>query len=336
VAEQLQAEIIASHLTLDAIRLRLAAQAAPRHWRKPLSALAAKLEHGTPLEIALEQQPSIPGELDCLLSEALQVASPTALILAAVRNRQQVGRNWEKLLRFVTYPALLLGAALVVGAVFSYVIKRSADFSMIDQLGIPGGEVMLSFIEDQHQALLGLALIYVWLGGVLLTIAVVGPRWAWSAVLGGVVLIGRPLRWISLQELLQRYALFITQGLPSVPAAEATARSFRLSRQAMAAQALSQRLQAVCALGQALCQSTLSDGLTRPALQLLDMRGADTARAIAETSQLLERLTDQRCRALATTLPVVLLLLVGSIVWSSMCAYLLGFLPLVTMITSLA
>lgn len=340
LSAELQSEILDGPSALDALRLRLAAQLAPRRWRGPLESLATAIDSGEALEQAFEQrQQAIPQELRCLIAEALSVPEPTTLVLDAVRIRQTIGRDWRELMQLMTYPLLLFGLALVVGGAFSFLMlgpQTAWITHQFEMFGLTDGEPFIAFMNDQHQSIVGLTIACGWTIVSMLTIAVVGPRWAWSAVLGGVLLIGPPLRWISLREILQRYELFISQGTSPIAATEAVTRTFRHSNQAVAAAAIAQRIQAGMPLGQALCASLLSDGLSRPALRLLDLRGEDMPRALEETAELLGVLTEQRCRGLSLLLPMFSILMVGTIVWATMSVYLLAFLPLVSMITSLA
>ncbi len=341
VSKELAPEIISGPLALDGLKLRLAAQVAPRRWRRPLESLAQAIDGGDGLDVAFErQQASHPQELRCLIAESLSVPDPTQLILDAIRIRRHIGRDWYELIHLMIYPLMLFGLALVVGCAFNFLTLGSPDFSVYDfyqDIGLRSGiEPFLSFITDQFQAIIGLTLASGWTLLVLITIALVGPRWGLSSVLGGVLLIGQPFRWILLREILQRYELFIAQGVTSVAAAEAVARTFQQSSQAVAARAVAGRIQAGIPLGQSLCLSLLSDGLVRPALRLLDLRGSEMPRALSDTAELLGNLTAQRCRGLAMLLPIFSILFVGSIVWATVAVYLLMIMPMIGLITSLA
>jgi type II secretory pathway component PulF len=168
------------------------------------------------------------------------------------------------------------------------------------------------------------------------TIAVVGPAWALTSIIGGVRVFGRPLRWINLSEILHRYQLFIGQGLPTIDAAAAVSRSFSSSAQRYAAEGIERRIRQGTSLGDAFAATSMSDGLCRPALRMLDFRGKDLSTALAETSQLLQDMVEQRCRSLSGVMPLLVLLIVGSVVWSVFSCYLLAFMPLISMISSLA
>lgn len=332
----LQAEILDGSSLLDALKLRLAAQQATPGWQKSLASLASQLDQGVALEAAIGNLARAPRALKNLLDESLLVPNPTSLVLAAVRVQASNRQSWQAVTRLVAYPLVLLGLSLVVGVAFSWLIGRTLPVNVYREFDLSGIEPLIGFIDDQYQSVLGMALSYVFAVLVFLTILVAGPPWAWAAVVSGIVLVGRPLRWIALREILQSYQMFISQGLSSVAAAEAVARLFRHSSHSVAAAMLAQRIEAGIAPGQSLCLSLLSDGLTRPALRLLDLRGSHLPQALAETVELLGRLIEQRCRALSTILPFFLLMIVGSTIWATLCTYLFGLLPLITMITSLA
>ncbi|MCA9180323.1 MAG: type II secretion system F family protein [Planctomycetales bacterium] len=333
---ELQAEILDGSILLDALKLRLAAQQATRRWQNPLASLASQLEQGIALETAISNLARAPQALRNVLDESLLAPDPTSLVLSAVRAQASNRQNRQALTRLVAYPSVLLGLSLAVGVAFSWLISHTLPIDVYREFELSGIEPLIGFIDDQYQAVLGMALGYLFVVLVSLTIFIAGPPWVWGAVVSGMVLIGRPLRWIALREILQTYHLFLSQGLPSVSAAEAVARIFRHSSQSIAATKLAQRMEAGIAPGQSLCLSLLSDGLTRPALRLLDLRGSHLPQALVETVELLGRLIEQRCRALSTVLPVFLLMIVGSVIWATMCTYLFGLLPLVAMISSLA
>lgn len=324
-------------LTLDALQLRLAAQMSPYRWSRALNRLAADVDAGRPLDEAFHRHsPMIPAQLRSLIGEALQVPDPTRLVLDAVQVRDKVRDNWRELMGMIAYPTLLFSIALGVGVAFSFVMRSTVDFSWIEEFGLRGYPELKASLDDQHHAVLGLAMSFGWIVLVLATIALIGPSWAWLAVMGGLLLIGRPLRWVALQELLTRFEMFIGQGLPSLAAAEAVSRSFHRSSQATVAAAIAARIKDGMPLGRSVSRSMLADGLCRPALELLDLRGGNMQQALVQTAELLGHLTEQRCRALAMILPVFLLALVGTIVWASICTYFMGLMPLVSMISSLA
>lgn len=316
----------------DALKLTLAGQVAPRRWRRHLQAVVRHLDHGVPLDEALRQQASaMPRELRCLFQEAMVVPDPTSLLVEAVRARADVRQGWRELISIILYPLGLFVVALSIGVGFSYAMTQMVDMNWIDQFGFAGFDSTVTNLVDQHHAVVGLAVITAWVGIMLLTIALVGPSWAWIAVLGGFVLIGKPLRWTSLREILHRFELFVSQGLSTLDAANSVSRSFSSSSQAVVTRAIARRIEAGMPLGKALGASMLTDGLCRPALLMLD-DSDDISRSMGKTADLLGQMTDQRCQMLGSILPVFVLSLVGTILWATLSAYFVGLMPLFNML----
>ena len=318
---------------LNAVKLRLAKQYAPRRWRAWIESIARSLEQGIPLDAAVGKvRSSAPLELGALVDSAMQVGAPTQLILDALRTRESLRSSWKELWTLLLYPTVTLVFAVSIGVMFSSVM----DFGFLEEFGLKGADQVLATVNDQRQSMYGLAFVMGWTLAVLGTIAVIGPAWALTSILGGVRIFGRPLRWINLSEILHRYQLFISQDLPTVAAAAAVSRSFASSSQRYAAEGIERRVRQGSSLGEAIAATSMSDGLCRPALRMLDHRGADLSCALAETSELLQHMVEQRCQSLSGVMPLFVLLIVGSVVWSVFSCYLLAFMPLVSMITSLA
>jgi len=320
-------------ITLDLLKLRLAAQIAPVRWRGSLEMIATKIEGGDPLERAIGSTRA-PRELQCLLSESLNLPDPPRFVLDAIRGRTEVRASWNSFVSLVSYPLAIFVVAVLIGVAFSFVTRGMVDFAAIEEYGLSGFAPVKANIDDQHAALTGAAMVIGWVTLVLLTIAVVGPPWAWTAVVGGVVIIGRPLRWVSLQEILHRYHLFADQGVADGNIGRAVARSFNRSSQAVVAASVAQRIEAGMPIGRSLAQSMLSDGLCRPALLLLDEPGAQASAGFLRTARLLGLLAEQRCRVLGMVMPVLLILMVGTVIWATISCYIMVFLPLVNMISS--
>jgi type II secretory pathway component PulF len=129
--------------------------------------------------------------------------------------------------------------------------------------------------------------------------------------------------------------LFLQQGLNPVEASIQVARSFSSSSQRHAARIVAIRLQSGMSLGMALAQQPDSDSLCRPSLRMLDERGGGLADALAATSKLLRRMAEERCRALAGVMPVVVLLVGATIVWGMLSSYFVALYPLIRMLTML-
>ena len=82
--------------------------------------------------------------------------------------------------------------------------------------------------------------------------------------------------------------------------------------------------------------SMYSDPLCRPALLLLNKQGSQLTDALMQTARLLGSLSEQRCRVMSMIVPVFLLAAVGTILWSTITCYMMIFMPLVKMISSLS
>lgn len=321
---------------LDAMKLRLARQLAPRMWRRALTQLAERIDEGTALEeCAREPRGKLPAELHSLLQESLATADPTCFLVDTLRIRSRVQRNWQEFLAVIFYPLLLFVFALAVGVAFSFVMNTMVDFSWMEEFGIAGSDAFRTNLADQHHAIVGLGMVVGWMLLALLTVYFVGPAWTWLSIVGGFVVVGKPLRWLALQELLFRYQLLVQQGKSTSEAAEAVARSFSKGSQAIVARAVANRISAGMPLGKAIGSSLLADGLCRPSILLLDHRGKDIAEALEETAGLLGRITEQQLRTLGAVLPAFVLAVVGTVLWGSLSVYLMGLAPLINAISGL-
>ncbi|MCR9291218.1 MAG: type II secretion system F family protein [bacterium] len=335
-----QAEILDTAVgrhVLDSLKLRLAAEIGPLRWRRPLQNLAALLGQGIPLDDALRQQSgALPAELNSLLRESLKVRDPAGLLIEAIRVRTKSDKGWRILVSTSVYPMVLFVAALAVGLAFSFSIRSMVTLDWFDEFGLMGFENLRASIDDQHHAILGMAMITAWVLMVLLSLWFVGPPWAWLAVMGGMILVGKPLRWMSLQEMLNRYHLFLVHGLQPAAAVDAAARSFHSSRQSVFSQSIARDVQLGMPLGRAIGACSLTDGLCRPIVLLIDQRSEDLDLALSDAANVLGQMAEQRCRSLATVVPVFALALVGTILFGAIASYLMSLMPLVTMISSLA
>ncbi len=323
--------------TLGALNLRLARQVAPARWARVFDDMAGRIETGTPFDEAFRQcQARIPRELRGLIQEALRTPEPGTLLAESVRVRAEVQRTWREFTATIVYPLVLLGFALVVGIAFSFSMKTMVSYEWMEDFGIVGTEQLAANLDDQHHAVVGLGMILGWLALVLVSLYWLGPPWAWLAVLGGMLIVGKPLRWLSLQELLVRLQIFISQGQPTSEAAHAVARSFAGSPQAVSATAIANRIEAGAPIGQAIATSMLTDGLCRPAVLALDQTQGEIVPALLLTSDLLGDLVEQRCRTLRSILPVIVLALVGTVLWSSLSVYVMALIPLIDTISDLS
>ena len=298
--------------------------------------MAERVEAGTVLPDAVQElNNSAPRELRCLLREALSAKDPAGLMVDLVRVRQEVRVGWRSFLSVTLYPGILFLFALGICLAFSFLMRNMVDLDWMDSFGIAGTDQIRATIDDQHQAIVGISVIVVWVGLVLATVMLFGPSWATVAVLGGMVVIGKPLRWLNLQELLQRYQLFVDQGIEATELPAVVARSFSRSSQAVVAGAIAQRIASGVPIGRALSRSVLSDGLCRPALLMLDERKDNFGNAFGETARLLGTMTSQRCATLGAMIPLLVLAAVGTLIWASLSSYVLGLTPLIRMLSSL-
>ena len=336
----LQAEIledINGARLLAALKLRLAGQLAHRRWRGPLLQLSSAVEAGQSLEEAIaQQQAALPRELYSLLRESLNVKDPGGMLVDALGIHSNVRASWRAMMGVMVYPAILFLFAVLVGVAFSYCMKNMVSLEWIETFGLSGSESLQTAIVDQHNAILGLGLVSLWTVAILAMITFAGPAWAWLSVMSGAVIFGKPLRWLSLREILYRYRLFLSHGLNTADVAEAVARSFERSSQSTVCRAIADRISGGTPLGKAMSACLLSDGLSRPALLLLDHRGADLPVALEEAASLLGQMAEHRCRTLTTLIPFFSLAMVGTILWASISIYLWSLLPLITAISSLA
>ncbi len=322
---------------LNAVKLRLAAQYAPRGWRSWIIAVAQTIESGIPFESAVSSLDSAaPRELRQLIVSALRVKDPMQLVLEALQARVALRSSWRELLSLMIYPIFSLAFATLVGTLFSFMLSRVIDLKYIEEFGLTGMDGIVAALQDQSQAIVGIGFIVGWTLITLATVSIVGPPWALTSIGGGIFLFGRPLRWINLTELLNRFGLFVKQGLSPVDAAAAVSESFANSGQRFASRAIEKRILLGMSLGNALAQSSLSDNLCRPVLRMLDYRGADLGRSLHETSHILQQLADRRCRSLSALMPMLVVFIVGTVIWGLISSYLLSLLPLLRMITSFA
>lgn len=321
--------------TLDALKLRLSAQVAPRRWRSALATLAERLEAGISLDVAVEAaRGKLPRELETLIVQAMRTPDPTRLLLDAVRVRETAQAGWRQFWQLIAYPLVLLGATLCVVLLFSLVLQSLPNVA--EQFGFSGAESIQAVADDHHQAVVGLAFVYAWTLLTMVTIAIIGPRWAWTAIVSGMFLIGRPVRWLAMHEIVMRLEMFISQGLSVADSAGAVAESFRHSSQGPVTGAIAERVQQGVPLGSSLGDCTVAEGLSRPMLELIDLRCSDLCSALRDTAELLRALAEERCRTLAVLLPGFLILLIGSLLWSAVGTYLSSLAPLISMISSLA
>lgn len=339
-AKPASAEVLdepAAYETLATFKLHFAARVAHGRWRRCLNRISLAVERGQPLEDAIAQADrGCPRELHYLMREALGLPDPAEVILRAVQVRQRLGDSWRSFVGLITYPMILLIFATSIALGFSLMMQQMVVLSGMKEFELSNFDRAEALLNDYHAATVGLCVIVAWSVVLLGTLRWLGPPWAWTAVIGGVRVIGRPLRWFSLQEILLRYELFASQGSGGPDLAGRVSRSFAGGSHALVSQRVAGQVEAGAALGQALGYSMLSDGLCRPALLLLDRQNAQLVPALRRTAAMLGRLAEQRCRVLGSILPIFVLLMVGTLIVGAINAYLMIFVVLVSMVTSLA
>jgi type II secretory pathway component PulF len=336
-SQPLTAEALAAGETanLDSLNLQIAMQIAPRSWLSSLQRLAESTERRVPLEEAISQHaPSMSREFRSLAMASLKLPEPTQFLLdAIVARRDSQGIRWHLVLMFI-YPLIMIlfgaGICFLVSSVLLVLMTEGiADF------GLSGYEQMQSQISDQRMALMALVSIVGWCIAVGLTLRIVGPRWAGVAVIGGLPLFGKPLRWINIAEIVQRLALTSKQVKAPIQALEAMAASFvGSSNEIVASQALA-RTRSGALIGSSLSRSVLSDGLCAPLLLSID-NYANQAEGCEKAAQTLRRVTDVRCKFLGMMLPLFLIITLLTIVWGTLSGYFSIMVLMMKLITSLA
>lgn len=92
----LAAEVAGVNL-LNSVKLRLAAQYAPRRWQAWLFAVAQAVESGRSLEQAVDTCRAAPHEqLRQLVSSAMRVKDPMQLVLEALQARDRLRATWRE------------------------------------------------------------------------------------------------------------------------------------------------------------------------------------------------------------------------------------------------
>jgi type II secretory pathway component PulF len=339
--EQLQplsAEIVqpgSAAANLDSLNLRIALQIAPRRWVSSLQKLIDSTEQGQPLDEAVRQHSrNMPIELCSLLEAGLKLPEPTRFLLdAIVARRETEGIHW-RLTALATYPLVML----LFASATCFLVTNTLQILMTEGLsdfGLTGIDQALAYVADQRMALVAALGILLWCLVVGVTLRLVGPRWAALAVLGGLPLYGKPSRWIYLHELVNRLALASKQVGDPIIATEAMAASFAGSSNEVVASLAARRIKTGISTGSALTQSMLSDGLCAPLLLSID-RNRNLAEGCEVVAKALRRIADTRCKFLAMTMPVFVIITVATLIWGTFSGYVAMMIVLLRMISSLA
>ncbi len=320
---------------LDSMRLVLAAGYAPRKWRQGLNWLAGQIDRGVALDVAITQgKAQLPSTLVRLLVSALPTRSPCQFILDAIQLRNQSRYSWRFLWYTLAYPLAILVLTVGIVAIVTILVTQAVDVDSLENFGLAGTAEARRLIQDQADAILALTYVTAWTILVPLTIAVAGPPDALMSILGGLIVFGRPARWIAMSELLARFELFLSQGLNPIEAAGQLEKSFS-GVQCRAAAFLKQQLQQGLSMGEALADLPDTDRYCRPCLLALDDAGVDTPAMLKNLATLFSQMAEERCQALRGVFPPVIILLGVSILWGMINGYLAAFAPIFQMITSL-
>ncbi len=320
---------------LDSMRLVLAAGYAPRIWRQGLNWLAGQVDRGVALDEAITQgKAHLPTPLVRLLVSALPTRTPCQFILDAIQLRNQIRYSWKLLWYTLAYPLAVMVLTVAIVAIVSALVTQAVDVDSLETFGLVGVTDARQMIQDQSDSILALTYVAGWTILVPLTIALAGPPDALMSILGGLIVFGRPARWIALSELLARFELFLSQGLNPIEAAGQLEKSFS-GVQCRAAAYLRQQLQQGYSIGEALADLPDTDRYCRPCLLALDDAGVDTPAMLKDLAMLFSQMAEDRCQSLRGVFPPVIILLGVSILWGMINVYFAALTPLFQMITSL-
>lgn len=321
--------------TLDTLHLRLALQSSPRRWLPGISALLKTIEHGGSFEDAVKQGVGrMPRDLASLAQASLNLPDPTRFLLDSMAAPQETAFvRWQLRLLFA-YPLVML----LLTAGICAVVCAALEIMMIEgfeDFGLTGFGQAINHVKDQRAAQFALLSILVWCAVVWITIGMIGPAWSRIAILGGLPILGKPLRWIGLYELLSRYSIVGQQTIDSVTASQIVGQSYHGSEFEVVADLAARRILAGKQLGSAMKQSMLSDGLISPALLSIDY-ATDQSRACEKVAATIKSMAESRCRVIGGIMPPLLMIMIGTMIWGTISGYFSGLIILMRMITSLA
>lgn len=313
----------APQLTLDALKLRLAAQLAPLRWQPHLLRLSERVASEGLLREPFEAlSGSMPIELRSLISASLAAPDPAQIIIDAARVRQSVAQTNSQIVRMLLYPMTLLVVALVVACVFSSLMVHLLSFEFDSWWGSSSIDQADANVHDQYSATLGLTIFVIWSLLTSLTIYLVAPPWGWLGIISGLPGLGKIYGWLAVREMLARHEQFAKQGMEGVPASQLTAESFQGSSYCLAAQSILNRIQQGLPLSEAFARSLYADSFLRPGLLLLDESDVTKpTEGFTAVGQLLSQLAQHRLRILQVILPFFVILLVGTLIFSIMATY---------------
>ncbi len=329
----LSAQIIeptTSAATLDSLHLRIAIQAAPYRYRSGFTKILESLDHGQSLQDAVQlHRETFSGETQALIDAALKLPEPTRFLLDATSQTENHSPLRWQLRMLIAYPLIMIGVA----SGFCAVISQSLNAIMKDgfaDFGLVGFDVLESRASDQLSANIAIFASVLWCLVIAITIRLCGPRWSFVAVMGGVPLIGKPIRWLSLSELTSRFASVLKQVPETTKATEILAASFRDSQFEMVTQLIHRRIQGGTSIGTAISQSILSDGLCSPVLLTLD-RSKDVSLVCEQIANTIKTMAEARCRVVSGIMPLLVLTTIATIVWGTLSGYIHMMLMLLNM-----
>ena len=303
---------------IDALKLRIAATVAPANWARALDELSARIESGQSWEEAADEdkwRASPP--LRAMIDAARQSGHPAEMTLNLIQRHAQAMASWRELMVALAYPMILLVAALVVACATGVLMLEVLNFDM----GWNVDEQVHNIVKDFQDMAVGTLLSLLWTMLVLLTLWFLATPNAWLKIIGSLPVVGRPYRWLCMSEMLSRLAA-ISQVRPSLPEAlRLTAQSYGQQSLTTIANHVADRVERGVGFRQALHQTVLSDERAGIALTLIDMDESDFSQSVDRSSRLLGEMAAYLCNRLKIALPMFVLLVVASLVWSIWSCY---------------
>jgi type II secretory pathway component PulF len=308
---------------IDALKLRIAATVAPAKWSAALERLGDNLRSGQSWEEATDEanwRASAP--LRSLINAALQSGHPADMTLRLLQRAVLAKTSWRELMSALSYPTILLVVALLVASLMGALMLEVADFELGWNVDVPKVQ---QTVKDFQDMAIGTLLSLAWGAIILLTVRLLATPNAWLKVIGSLPVIGKPYRWLYMSDMLSRLAA-ISEAQPSLPRAlRLTADSYGGHALTAIANCVADRVEQGIGLRQALHQTVLSDERAGIALTLIDMDESRFSQSIEQSSSLLAQMATTTCSRLKIVLPLFVLLVIASLVWSIWSCYLLVF-----------
>lgn len=310
-----------ANTTNDAIKLRIAAQLAPRRWRRELERLGAEIEQGRDWQKAIDDVTKRRPDLGYILSAALAAGHPASITMNLIQQRAISRVSWQGLLSSLAYPLILLAIALLVGSLMSM-----SMLGMVTSTWNEAGDRLLPFdapvmnrVQEFYDASIGGLFLVAWgIGLAVLAYWIATPN-AWLKLMGSVPVFGRPYRWLHLSDLLTRISVF-SQFQPALDRTlTLTAQSFGAQAPAAISLYLAQAIEQGEALPNAIHKTIVSDSRAGMALTLIDP--SDLSGSTLRASRLVDEMILATCNQLRLILPVFIMLLVASIIWGTWSSY---------------